>query len=117
MTDSTDVDTYLVQLPADSRATLEELRRCIRDVVPDTEEGLSYGVPAFKLKGKPLVCYAAFKNHCGFYPMSPKVLELLADELAGYETAKGTIRFPIGEPPAPSLVARVVQARLAELRG
>lgn len=109
------VDEYLELLPLVSQKALEDLRKIIQDTVPDAEEGFSYGVPAFKLKGRPLVCYAAFKNHCGFYPMSPKVLEKFTKELADFETAKGTIRFKVDKPLPKELVIRIVNARLKEL--
>ncbi len=112
-----DVDAYLAELPADARKTLEGLRKTIRAAVPETEEGFSYGVPAFKYQGKAVVCFAAFKNHCGFYPMSPEVLNSFADELTEYETAKGTIRFNPKKGLPPALVKRIVKARIAELKG
>jgi uncharacterized protein YdhG (YjbR/CyaY superfamily) len=109
------VDQYLESLPANSRKALENLRQLIQGTVPNAEEGFSYGVPAFKLNGRPLVCYAAFKNHCGFYPMSPEVLNSFAQDLAGFETAKGTIRFTVDKPLSATLVKRIVKARLKEL--
>ena len=111
----TDVDQYLDSLPPDSRKALGNLRKMIQDTVPYAEEGFSYGVPAFKLDGRPLVCYASFKNHCGFYPMSPKVLKVFAADLAGIETSKGTIRFKTDKPLPGTLVKRIVKARLKEM--
>ncbi len=99
----------------DSRKALENLRKLIQGTVPYAEEGFSYGVPAFKLNGRPLVCYAAFKNHCGFYPMSPEVLKRFTQDLADFETAKGTIRFTVDKPLSATLVKRIVKARLEEL--
>ena len=110
------VDAYLAKVTPEARATLEKLRGQIRRSAPDAIEGMSYGVPAFKYAGRPLVCYAAFKNHCGFYPMSPEVIAELADDLEDYETAKGTIRFPIDKPLSSALVKKVVKARIAELQ-
>ncbi len=115
--DDNDVDAYLASIPADACSALEKLRKWIRAAAPNAKEGFSYGVPAFKLEGKPVVCFAAFKNHCGFYPMSPDVLSKFADDLAGYETAKGTIRFPAKKPLPAALVKKIVKARLAELEG
>ncbi len=111
-----DVDAYLAAVPPDARDALEKLRKIIRSAAPEAEEGFSYGVPAFKLDGKPVVCFAAFKHHCGFYPMSPDVLSLFAAELSGYETAKGTIRFDPKKPLPAALVKRIVKARIAQLR-
>ena len=110
-----DVDKYLESLPLDSQKALGNLRKIIRDTVPNAEEGFSYGVPAFKLKGKPIVCYASFKNHCGFYPMSPEILNSFIPELTDFETAKGTIRFKVDKPLPETLVKRIVEARLKEL--
>ena len=112
-----DVDAYLAKLPADVQKALEGLRKAIRATAPEAEEGFSYGVPAFKFNGKALVCFAAFKNHCGFYPMSSEVLNSFADDLTEYETAKGTIRFDPKKPPPATLVKRIVKARLTELGG
>jgi uncharacterized protein YdhG (YjbR/CyaY superfamily) len=109
------VDQYLESLPIDSRKALENLRQLIQETVPKADEGFSYGVPAFKLNGKPLVCYAAFKNHCGFYPLSPEVLKRFARDLDDFETAKGTIRFTVDKPLSATLVKRIVKARLEEL--
>ena len=111
-----DVDTYLAGVPAEARSALERLRETIRSAAPDAVEGFSYGVPAFKLHGKPLVCFAAFKNHCGFYPLSPAVLSSFSADLAGYDTAKGTIRFDPEKPLPSDLVKRIVRARIEELK-
>lgn len=112
-----DVDAYLAKLPADAKRALEKLRKTIRAAAPEAEEGFSYGVPAFKFNGKALVCFAAFKNHCGFYPVSPEVLDSFADDLTEYETAKGTIRFDPKKGLPATLVKRIVKARLTELGG
>ena len=109
------VDQYLESLPTDSRKALENLRQLIQETVPNADEGFSYGVPAFKFNGRPLVCYAAFKNHCGFYPLSPEVLNSFAQDLVDFETAKGTIRFTVDNPLSATLVKRIVKARLEEL--
>lgn len=107
-------DAYLAQLTPEKRATLESVRRAIRAAAPDAEEGMSYGMPAF-IQGKPIAAYGAGARHCAYYPMSGAIVCALADELEGYATSKGAIRFPIGEPlPAP-LIRKLVRARLAEL--
>jgi uncharacterized protein YdhG (YjbR/CyaY superfamily) len=112
---ASDVDTYLGEVPGDSRAALEKLRKTIRAAAgPEAEEGVSYGIPAFKMHGRPLVAYAALKNHCSFFPMSPALIEAHAKELAGFETAKGTIRFTADKPLPSTLVRKLVKARIAE---
>jgi uncharacterized protein YdhG (YjbR/CyaY superfamily) len=109
------VDEYLAGVPEDARATLEDLRAKIRAAAPEATESISYQIPTFR-HGGPLVAFAAFKNHCSFFPMSLKVMDDLHDDLQPYDTAKtkGTIRFPVDEPLPASLVRKVVQARIAE---
>ena len=109
-----DPDSYLATLSADKRATLEKLRRTIRAAAPSAKEGMSYGMPAF-IQGKPIAGYAAGANHCSYFPMSGAIVEALGDELAGYDTSKGTIRFPIGKPLPAKLVRKLIVARLAEI--
>jgi len=112
-----DIETYLGALPADQQRALRHIRKAIRAAAPQAEEAFVYGVPGFKLGGKGLVCYAGFKKHCGFYPMSPDVIEAHAAELQGYELAKGTIRFVTDKPLPAALVKKLVRARVAELEG
>jgi uncharacterized protein YdhG (YjbR/CyaY superfamily) len=112
---SVDVDAYLASLPADQRAALQKLRKTIASAAPDAEEGFSYGLPAFRVRGRPLVCYGASTNHCSFYPMSPAVLHANAGKLKGYELSKGTIRFVPGTPLPAAVVRTIVKARLSEL--
>jgi uncharacterized protein YdhG (YjbR/CyaY superfamily) len=109
-----DVESYLAACPEPHRTTLEKLRATIRSVVPkETTEAISYGMPSFRYKGG-LVGYAAFKEHCSFFPMSGRLVEEFADELKAYKTSKGTIQFPIDKPlPAP-LVKKMVKARVAQ---
>jgi uncharacterized protein YdhG (YjbR/CyaY superfamily) len=107
------IDEYLASLPADQRATLQKLRTAISAAAPDAEEGVSYGLPAFRLEGRPLVCFAAAAHHCSLYPMSPAVIRAHADDLKKYEISKGTVRFKAPLPPA--LVRKLVRARIAEL--
>ncbi|MGE3619951.1 MAG: iron chaperone [Acidimicrobiia bacterium] len=112
---SEEIDQYLAELDEPRRATLAALRRSILAVVPDAEEGLSYGMPAFKVGGKAVAGFGAFKRHLSYLPHSGHVLATLADELDGYELSKGALRFPIDTPLPDALVARLVTARLAQL--
>ena len=110
------VEDYLADQPEDVRATLEHIRRSVLAVAPDATEKIGYGMPGFYVDGRPLVYYSAFKEHCSLFPASGGVIEKLADDLKGYGLAKGTIRFPIGEPLPPALVKKIVKTKLEELR-
>ena len=109
-----DVDEFLAKLPDDVRGALQLLRETIRLAAPEAEERVSYGVPAFSYKKRPLVSYGAGKNHCAFYVQSPAVMEAHQEELAGYDTAKGTVRFQADSPLPANLVETLVRARIAE---
>ncbi len=108
------VESYFAAVPEPARSTLQKVRAAIRAAAPaEATEGLSYGMPAFRYKGA-LVCYAAFKNHCSFFPMSLAVLADLTDELSTYQTSKGTLQFPQDKPLPATLIKRMVKARVAE---
>ena len=107
-----EVDAYLATLEEPKRSTLESLRRSILDVIPDAEECISYGMPAFRVGGKVVAGFAAFKNHLAYLPHSGEVLPGLSDRLTGYERTKGSLHFPIDEPLADDLVQALVNAKL-----
>jgi uncharacterized protein YdhG (YjbR/CyaY superfamily) len=111
------IDDYLAALTEDRRAALEKIRKAIRAAAPEAEECISYGLPAFRLNGKGLAALGAAASHCSYFPMSGKTVAKLARELEGYETSKGTIRFPPGKPLPAALVRKLVKARIAEVRG
>lgn len=107
------IDDYLAPLPAAQRAALQKLRAAIHATAPGLVECIKYGVPTFCRNDKNLVHLGAAKGHCSFYP-GPNPIELFADELAGYSTSKGTIRFAAERPLPIALVRKIVRARIAE---
>jgi uncharacterized protein YdhG (YjbR/CyaY superfamily) len=111
------IDEYLEGVSKDQRAALEKLRKTIKAAVPKAVECISYGLAAFRLDGKPLVAFGATPKHCAFYPMSDLTVETHKDELKGYETSKGTIRFQADKPLPAALVRKLVKARIADNEG
>ncbi|MBS1802271.1 MAG: DUF1801 domain-containing protein [Acidobacteria bacterium] len=108
------VDAYLANVSEPARTTLQKVRTIIRSVVPkETTEGISYGMPAFRYKGA-LVGYAAFKDHCSFFPMQASLIDEMKGELKSYRTAKGTLQFPQDKPLPAALLKKMVKLRIAE---
>jgi uncharacterized protein YdhG (YjbR/CyaY superfamily) len=114
---SNSVEEYLAAVPEPARSTLIKIRAVIRSVVPpEATEGISYRIPTFKYKG-PLVAFAAFPNHCSLFPMSGSVLEEFKNELKGFETSTGTIRFPVDKPLSAAFVKKLLKVRIAQNEG
>jgi uncharacterized protein YdhG (YjbR/CyaY superfamily) len=109
------IDEYLQSAPESHRSTLSELRKKLETILPEAEEGLSYGAPAFKVGGKAIAGFAFFKNHCSYFPHSGTVLAEMGDQLEGYHWSKGTLKFPADESLPKDLVKRLVDARKQEL--
>jgi uncharacterized protein YdhG (YjbR/CyaY superfamily) len=105
-------DDYLAAVTEDKRGALQELRTAIKMAAPKAEECISYQVPAFRLNGKFLVAYGAATNHCAFYPGS--TVKALKDELKGYDTRKGTIRFSANKLLPSALVRKLVKLRIEQ---
>jgi len=108
-----DVDAYLAALSPDARAALTKLRKQIRAAAYNATEGISWGMPSFRLEGQ-LVGFAAFKDHCSFFPMSVEVMDALGKEIEPYRTSKGTLQFTTDRPLPAALVRKIVKARIAE---
>ena len=111
---SEEIDDYLSQLEEPKRSTLSAVRASIRAAVPEAEEGISYGMPAFKLRGKTVAGFAAFRHHLSYLPHSGSVLAELDQELAGYTQTKGSLHFPVDTPLPDELVRRLVAVRLRQ---
>lgn len=101
------VDEYIKTFPEDVQIILEKIRQTIRKVAPEAAEAISYGIPTFKLKGRDLVYFAAWKNHIGFYPM-PSAAKAFKKELSEYKQGKGSVQFPVDKPIPYDLVKKIV---------
>jgi len=117
MAEPSNVEDYLADVPADVRATLEQLRRTIKTAAPDATETISYAMPTFKYQGRALLGFAAFKSHCSLFPYSRKVMVVLEEELQPFDTSgKGpTIRFSADKPLPAALVRNLVRTRIKEI--
>src|SRR5579859_3152064 len=113
---SREIDDYLAKIPEPKRATLQKLRQTIREIIPNAEEVISYGMPGFRLNGKVIAGFAAFKNHLAYLPHSGSVFTELRDELAGYASTEGSLHFPIDKPLPKALVKKLIAARLKQVK-
>lgn len=111
------VDGYLAALPDEPRRALEKMRAAIRRIIPQAEEAISYGMPVFRLQGRPIIGYRAAAKHCAVYPFSGQVLSGLANELSGFGVSQGTVRFAPENAPSSRLLRKIIQARIRELDG
>ena len=109
-----EIDHYLGTLDEPKRATLAQLRDTIAAIVPDAEQCISYGMPAFKLRGKTIVGFAAFKSHLSYLPHSGSVIPQLTKETEGYTKTKGSLHFPVDKPLPKKLVKKLLDARIAQ---
>lgn len=110
-----EVDEYLSAVDEPKRGTLQALRRTILGIVPEAEQVISYRVPAFRVQGKIVAGFAAFKDHLSYLPFSGSVLEQLGDELRSYTMTKSALHFPIDRPLPENLVKKLIAARLDEI--
>lgn len=109
------VDEYLASCPEPQRATLQALRVTIKKILPGAEETIYYGVPAYKVDGKGVAGFAAFKKHCSYFPMSGSVFDQMRTELATFAISKGALQFPVDKPLSAVLVKKLIKVRLAEI--
>ena len=107
------IDEYIEAFPADVQHILERMRKTIKQAAPESVEAISYQMPTFKLNGKNLVHFAAFKKHIGFYPI-PSGIEAFKEELSPYRQGKGSVQFPTEKPIPYDLVERIVKYRAKE---
>jgi uncharacterized protein YdhG (YjbR/CyaY superfamily) len=112
-----EVDEYLSGVEEPKRTVLQTLRRTILEILPEADQVISYGVPAFRVGGKTVAGFAAFRTHLSYLPFSGSVLGQLADELAGYTMTKSSLHFPVDRPLSKALVKKLIAVRLAEAKG
>jgi uncharacterized protein YdhG (YjbR/CyaY superfamily) len=109
------VDEYIAQSPKDSRDALTQLRQAIKAAAPKATEVISYQMPIYKYGGRPLVGFAGYKKHYGFYLMSFAVMTAFDAEVKDYRSSKFTLQFPVDRPVPVALVKKLVKARVAEV--
>jgi uncharacterized protein YdhG (YjbR/CyaY superfamily) len=110
-----EIDDYLGSVDEPKRHTLQTLRDTILEVVPNAEQGISYRVPAFRIGGKVVAGFAAFKDHLSYLPFSGSVLGALGDELREYTMTKSALHFPVDRPLPKRLVRKLIAVRLEEI--
>lgn len=110
------VDEALEQYPPADRAALARVVEIARRAAPDAQEGTSYGIPALRVSGKPLLGVSRAAGHLAVYPFSPAAIDQVRDALVGFDVSKGTVRFTAHRPLPDDVVTRLVEARLAEIR-
>jgi uncharacterized protein YdhG (YjbR/CyaY superfamily) len=109
-----DVDAYLLGIEEPKRTTLEALRRIILEVVPDAEQVISYGLPAFRVDGRIVGGFGAFRHHLSYFPFSGSVLSSIETDLDGYTRTKSALHFAVDRPLPKWLVKKLISARLAQ---
>jgi uncharacterized protein YdhG (YjbR/CyaY superfamily) len=107
------IDEYIADFPENIQTLLNQVRSTIRQSAPDAVESIGYGMPAYKLNGRPLVYFAGYKNHIGFYA-TPTGHSEFANELSKYKQGKGSVQFPLDQPMPCELIAQIVAFRVAE---
>ena len=110
----TTIDGYIADYPEKVQLILQEIRRVIAEEIPAATEAIAYGIPTFKLRGKNLVHFGAYKNHIGFYP-TPSGLDAFADQLSAYASGKGSAQFPLDQPMQMELIREIVRFRVTHI--
>ncbi len=108
------VTSYISAFPKNVQTILRKIRSTIRKAAPKAEESISYGIPTYKLDGRPLIYFAAFKSHIGLYPMTGEVKKEFRDEFSKYKQSKGTVRLPLDAPVPYPLIARIVKFKMRD---
>ncbi len=111
----TSIDEYISNQTESTHKRLEAIRKLIHKIEPEAAETISYGIPTFDLNGKHLVHFAGYKNHIGFYP-TPTGLEEFKEDLAGYETSKGTVQIPHTVDLPVDLITKIVKYRVSQVK-
>jgi uncharacterized protein YdhG (YjbR/CyaY superfamily) len=109
------VDEAIAEVPSPSREVLQHVIDIARRLAPDAEDGMSYGMPALRVAGKPFVSVVAAAKHLSLFPFSPAAIDAVRDDLEGYSLSKGTVRFTAEHPLPDDVVERLLSARLAEI--
>lgn len=115
MNDTKTIKAYIEEFPENIQTILQQVYRALEEVLPDAEETISYGMPTFKIDGKNVVHFAAFKNHIGFYP-TPDGISEFEKELSHYKGAKGSVQFPLDKPMPLDLMKRIALFRLKKVK-
>ena len=109
------IDEYLSKLPGPQKSSLERIRKIVKITVPDAEEAISYRMPAYKYKKRPLIYLGAFKNHISIYPASGSILKVMGDKLEKFRTSKGTLRFTEEKPIPEAVIREMLLLRVDEI--
>lgn len=110
-----EIDDYLARLEEPKLSTLRQLRETILQIIPDAEQGMAYGMPAFRLHGNVIAGFAAFKRHLSYLPHSGSVFPELGDELSHYRTSRGALQFPVDDPLPAAIVEKLIAIRVGQV--